>query len=217
MTDEGFIIASSLTRICRLFEELDVTFPEFISVSCDFAGGVCFKNYGDPPEAVSFFGSRRALPEGLHKYLPAKHGGVKAVIVLNTTAEKGDFSSRWRKILKRAADSDPFTVGDPVESMLNDLVCDGFFSLDGSCFCSAGEDLGEAYDSMLLALRDVICKRKEPRVCLIRDLPDLPPEGLASAPASKSLIYRDRALRYGGHGYYKLKDDNFTLEKGDDR
>ena len=142
---------------------------------------------------------------------------MRAVVVLNTTAEKGDFSSKWKKILKRAADADPFTIGDPSESMLNDLICDGFFSLDGNCFCSVGADLVEAYYSMLQALRGIICKRKDPRVGLIRDLPDMPPEGVTDMPTSSSLIYRDRALRYGGHRYFKLKKDKLTLGNGDDR
>lgn len=217
MTDERRITAAVVTRICRIFEELGVTLPELTSVSCLCHDCVCFKDYGKMPEDVDFPGSRRALPAGLHKYLPSGIEGITAVIVINTTVESGDFSSRWKKILRREADSDPFTIGDPVQEMLNELVNSGFFSIRGECFCSVGKDLREAYCMMIRALEGVICRGRDPRLKIIRDLPEVPCEGILSTQDSRSLFHRDRSARCGGHRYFKLKDDNLTFKNGDQK
>lgn len=216
MNDERRTATAEVTRICRVFEELGVTLPEMVSVSCTCRDGVCFKDYGKMPEEVGFFGSRRALPEGLHKFLPSRIEGVTSVIVINTTAESGDFSSKWRRTLKREADSDPFTIGDPVAAMISDLSCNGFCSVGGECFCGVGADLREAYDMMLRALEGIICRGKTPRLKVIRTLPELPAEGILGTPESSSLIYRERAMRSGGHRYRKLKRDNISFEEEDE-
>ncbi len=217
MDDGVRTTADFIARICRLFEELDVTFSEFISISYESADGVYFKNYGDSAEDVSFFASRRALPEGLHKYLPVKIDRISSVIVLTTTAESGDFSSKWRNRLKRESSADPFVIGDPVRDMLNELANNGFFSIRGECFCSVGGDLRESYEKMTSAVSGVIEKAKRPRVRLLSFSGDTDVDGVMSVPACKSLIYRERAHRSGGHRYNRLKSDSLTFQTGDEK